>query len=231
MLPIARYQALTLFAKSRFTKVLFVLTKRLRKQIIDFLSRSNSGDIPMKITPWPLLPGLVMGLCLFAASARADTIYTYTGNPFTVFSGLDACPPVCNISGSFTLASPLAANLPFEAITPTAFSFTDGSVTVTEGASEASRSLCWRIQHLHLLGYSTWASKQVSTNHGDSMQGFTSESNARRTALTGCVWAALASLTRVGSGAMLLVGQERSTQYAALAAEPGCASDFSSATP
>lgn len=93
----------------------------------------------MKITPWPLLPGLVMGLCLFAASARADTIYTYTGNPFTVFSGLDACPPVCNISGSFTLASPLAANLPFEAITPTAFSFTDGSVTVTEGASEGGR--------------------------------------------------------------------------------------------
>jgi hypothetical protein len=93
----------------------------------------------MKITPWPLLPGLVMGLCLFAASARADTIYTYTGNPFTVFSGLDVCPPVCNISGSFTLASPLAANLPFEAITPTAFSFTDGSVTVTEGASEGGR--------------------------------------------------------------------------------------------
>jgi hypothetical protein len=93
----------------------------------------------MKITPWPLLPGLVMGLCLFAASARADTIYTYTGNPFTVFSGLDVCPRVCNISGSFTLASPLATNLPFGAITPAAFSFTDGSVTVTEGASEGGR--------------------------------------------------------------------------------------------
>jgi hypothetical protein len=92
----------------------------------------------MKITPWPLLPGLVMGVCLFAASARADTIYTYTGNPFAVFSGLDACPPVCNISGSFTLASPLAANLPFEAITPTAFSFTDGSVAVTEGRFEVA---------------------------------------------------------------------------------------------
>ena len=93
----------------------------------------------MKITPRPLLQGLVMGLCLFAASARADSIYTYTGNPFTVFSGLDACPPVCNLSGFFTLASPLAANLPFEAITPTAFNFTDGSVTVTEGASEGGR--------------------------------------------------------------------------------------------
>jgi hypothetical protein len=46
---------------------------------------------------------------------------------------------VCNISGSFTLASPLATNLPFGAITPAAFSFTDGSVTVTEGASEGGR--------------------------------------------------------------------------------------------
>lgn len=90
----------------------------------------------MKITPWRLLPGLLMGVCLFAASARADTIYTYTGNLFTVFSGLDVCPPVCNISGSFTLASPLATNLPFETITPIAFGFTDGSVTVTEGAPE-----------------------------------------------------------------------------------------------
>lgn len=89
----------------------------------------------MKITPWPLLPGLAMGLCLFAASARADTVYTYTGNPFTVFSGLDVCPPVCSISGSFTLVSPLAANLPFAAITPTAFSFTDASITLTGGGS------------------------------------------------------------------------------------------------
>jgi hypothetical protein len=89
----------------------------------------------MKITLWPLLPGLVMGLCFFAASARADTIYTYTGNPFTVLSGLDVCPPVCNISGSFTLASPPATNLPFAAIAPTAFSFTDGSITLTGGGS------------------------------------------------------------------------------------------------
>jgi hypothetical protein len=93
----------------------------------------------MKITPWPVLPGLVMGLYLCVASARADTVYTYTGNPFTILTGSDVCPLVCNISGSFTLASPLAANLPFEAITPTAFSFTDGSVTVTEGASEGGR--------------------------------------------------------------------------------------------
>jgi hypothetical protein len=33
------------------------------------------------------------------------------------------------------------------------------------------------------------------------------------------------------TGAMLSIGQERSRENAALAAEPGCASDFSSATP
>ena len=85
----------------------------------------------MKITPWLVLTGLMIGLSLLPTSAQANTIYTYIGNPFTVFSGLDACPSVCNISGSLTLASPLAANLPFEAITPAAFSFTDGSITVT----------------------------------------------------------------------------------------------------
>jgi hypothetical protein len=33
------------------------------------------------------------------------------------------------------------------------------------------------------------------------------------------------------TGAMLSIGQERSREYAALAAEPGCASDFSWTTP
>jgi hypothetical protein len=33
------------------------------------------------------------------------------------------------------------------------------------------------------------------------------------------------------TGAMLSIGQERSRVYAALAAEPGCAVDFSWATP
>src|SRR5207245_10643991 len=37
--------------------------------------------------------------------------------------------------------------------------------------------------------------------------------------------------TIASTGAMLLLGQERSRVNAALAAEPGCASDFSCATP
>jgi hypothetical protein len=37
--------------------------------------------------------------------------------------------------------------------------------------------------------------------------------------------------TIANTGAMLSIGQERSRENAALAAEPGCVSDFSSATP
>lgn len=53
--------------------------------------------------------------CLFFASAltptaQADTTYTYTGPQFNYFFGA-ACPPNCNIDGSFTVPTPLAANL------------------------------------------------------------------------------------------------------------------------
>jgi len=70
-----------------------------------------------------------------APSASADTIYTYTGNAFDSFPGLAACPPVCKITGSFTLAQPLAPNLSFVTIFPTFFSFTDGLITLTSNNS------------------------------------------------------------------------------------------------
>src|SRR6516164_9283474 len=68
-------------------------------------------------------------------SASADTIYKYTGNPFDSFPGNFACPPVCKITGSFTLAQPLTANLAFVTISPKFFSFTDGDVTLTPNNS------------------------------------------------------------------------------------------------
>ena len=52
-----------------------------------------------------LLVGAVLGLAL---SARAQVTYTYTGNPFS-YNG-SAYSYVTHISGSFTVASPLAAN-------------------------------------------------------------------------------------------------------------------------
>jgi hypothetical protein len=84
----------------------------------------------------------VLALCsLFAIAAappaRADTTYTYTGNPFTDFSGTDACTAgvgECCISVSFTVGSPLPDNLayPFFLTTPLSFSITDGVNTLTE---------------------------------------------------------------------------------------------------
>ena len=73
---------------------------------------------------------LAIGLCPVAA---ADTIYTYTGNPFNQFSGGATCPPICSISVSLTLAQPLPGDLPFlTLISPLSFSFTDGNTTITQ---------------------------------------------------------------------------------------------------
>jgi hypothetical protein len=78
---------------------------------------------------------LIIGL---ARPARADTTYTYTGNPFNVFSGGYACPPQCSITGSFTVAQPLVANLSFSSILPASFAFTDGSLTITSVSATSS---------------------------------------------------------------------------------------------
>ncbi len=68
----------------------------------------------------------------------ASTTYNITGNPFTFFSGSAACPPDCNIIGSFTLAQPLAPNLSLATITPTAFSFSVGPNVLTQNSAAAT---------------------------------------------------------------------------------------------
>jgi hypothetical protein len=67
-------------------------------------------------------------VALGAAHTTADTIYSYTGNPFTLVTS----PYTTNdfISGSFDLATPLGNNVPLTAITPTSFSFSDGLQTL-----------------------------------------------------------------------------------------------------
>ncbi len=87
---------------------------------------------------------LLLGLAPSASAGTTggDTIYTYSGNPFTGFSGSFACPPECGITGSFTIAGPPPDNLtanyaqgPHIDITPIAYSFTDGNTTWTSANS------------------------------------------------------------------------------------------------
>jgi len=81
----------------------------------------------------------------FAPSARADAIYTYTGQPFNIFSGGDSCTNgvgECSISGTITFASPLLPNMPLTSVAPLSFSFTDGVNTLNNTTSpESSFSL------------------------------------------------------------------------------------------
>jgi hypothetical protein len=82
--------------------------------------------------------GLLLTFCM-AASVKADTTYTYTGNPFNLFDdGYTCAVPSCGISGSFTVTSPLGDNLFFETVTPVSFSFTDGGSEITQADSSGS---------------------------------------------------------------------------------------------
>ncbi len=77
-------------------------------------------------------------------NAGANTVYSYTGNNYTFTS--DGTPPsgaydaTMSVSGSFTLALPLAANLPYASIKLSilSFSFFDGRNTITNLNQDAS---------------------------------------------------------------------------------------------
>src|SRR5580704_15610223 len=89
----------------------------------------------MTFRPVPL--GHLLAICLaaFVCTSRADVIYSYTGKPFDIFPNGPACPPTCNVTGSFDLAHALAADLPLTLITPLSFSITSGLTTLTNGES------------------------------------------------------------------------------------------------
>ena len=67
---------------------------------------------------------LLMTFC--AVSAKADTTYTYTGAPYA--EGAFACPPECNFTGSFTLATPLPPNA---SVAISTFAFNSGPLIFT----------------------------------------------------------------------------------------------------
>lgn len=76
-----------------------------------------------------------------ARRASADVMYTYTGHAFDTFPTGASCPPVCNITGSFVIANPLAANLPaLTLVNPISFSLTSAGITLTDGEGQGADS-------------------------------------------------------------------------------------------
>ena len=87
-----------------------------------------------------------LSILVLLMPARADTVYIYTGNPFTTGAtqngptSLPVGPFTVNdsVSGSFTVATPLGPLLHLVMFTPTSFSFTDGVDTLTNQNSTLS---------------------------------------------------------------------------------------------
>jgi len=89
-------------------------------------------------------------------SAVGNTIYTYTGNAFTTFNGIDSCPPECKITATFVLSQPLADNLSFEFVDPLSYSLTDGNIVLDETNSSVFNTLdfnVWTDSVGHLTGW------------------------------------------------------------------------------
>jgi hypothetical protein len=74
---------------------------------------------------------LALGIALVSSpAAHADVIYTYTGNDFTRFTG--PYTGTDKVTATITLANPLGASLALTAVTPLAFTLSDGVQTLTD---------------------------------------------------------------------------------------------------
>jgi hypothetical protein len=90
-----------------------------------------------KLRCWVLF-ALLVGL--IAPLAQADTVYTYTGNPFDNFGpsnsgAIPTCPPICSISGFMVLASPIDFT-DFQLVQVLSFSFTDQNTVLTSSNAD-----------------------------------------------------------------------------------------------
>jgi hypothetical protein len=85
---------------------------------------------------------IVLGIVALACTAAfASGTYTYTGSPFDYWPPWNggACPPVCNVTGSFTVAQALAPNLPeFTPVNAAFASLSSGGATLTLATSVSS---------------------------------------------------------------------------------------------
>ena len=91
--------------------------------------QGQSGSLSISVSP------------AAAPAPSGPATYHYTGNLLTTFTSGDSCPPACQITGSFTVAAPLAASLASAAPAIQSFTFTDGNTTVTQANGKVTRAL------------------------------------------------------------------------------------------
>lgn len=108
-------------------------------------------------------------LPLMADSADPGLLYTYTGNPFTVFTNGASCPPDCQITGWFSVLTPVA-NLGDDyngLFVPLDFSFTDGNVTFTKSEFPNTRMYAQTDASGNLIAWSFTFGAEQSTGDQD----------------------------------------------------------------
>ncbi len=80
-----------------------------------------------------LCVAVALTLPFVSSLAKASTIYSYTGQDYT--SATVPYTTTDSVTGSFTLNTPLGANLLDSSVMPTAFSFSDGVQTITDATA------------------------------------------------------------------------------------------------
>jgi hypothetical protein len=76
-----------------------------------------------------------------AVPPSGPATYNYNGNMLTTFTSGQSCPPACQITGSFTVATPLTASLASATPALQSFTFSDGNTTVTQANGRITRLL------------------------------------------------------------------------------------------
>src|SRR5713226_8768865 len=122
-----------------------------------------------------------------APQASANVTYTYTGDPFTYFTGSmpPQCPPLCRVTGSFTVVAALPVNLSSNqqySPSPISFSFTDGVNTYSPsnsyfifffgGTVAVGRITSWQLD-LHMLPNTSYTNIETLSGtgaYGDATQ-------------------------------------------------------------
>ena len=114
---------------------------------------------------------LALLVCLAALPVpmMADTTYTYTGTDFT---SVDS-PYTTNdsVTGSFTIASPLADNLTEQPVNPTSYSFSDGVQTLNDSNSYfRDGSLSFQVGTDSSGNITSWNILLLAIGHGSFIQ-------------------------------------------------------------